>query len=189
MFERFTESARNAVVSAQEYAREFQHSEITAGHVLLGLVADEQGVAAAVVRHLGVDQAALRTAVAAYDSADADALRSLGIDLDEVRRRAEQAFGPGALERPRRQRTGLFGHRRVGGSGHLPFDAESKAALEGALREALARHDRHIGTEHLLLGLVTTRPGTALALLGRLGVTQDVDALRALVDQELGRAA
>jgi len=30
---------------------------------------------------------------------DADALASIGIDLDEVRRRVEEAFGPGALER------------------------------------------------------------------------------------------
>jgi hypothetical protein len=32
---------------------------------------------------------------------DADALASIGIDLDEVRRRVEEAFGPGALERTR----------------------------------------------------------------------------------------
>jgi len=189
MFERFTEPARAAVVSAQGYAREFQHSEITAGHVLLALVADDQQVAGAVLDQLGVDRVALRAAVAAYDTPDKEALRTLGIDLDEVRRQAEQAFGAGALDRPRRQRAGLFGHRRVGGSGHLPFDTESKAALEGSLREALARHDRHLGTEHLLLGLLTTRPGTAIALLSRLGVTADLAAIRGLIDQVLGRAA
>jgi hypothetical protein len=32
---------------------------------------------------------------------DADALASIGIDLDEVRRRVEELFGPGALERTR----------------------------------------------------------------------------------------
>ncbi len=35
---------------------------------------------------------------------DADALASIGIDLDEVRRRVEEAFGPGALERTRAAR-------------------------------------------------------------------------------------
>jgi len=30
---------------------------------------------------------------------DAEALATIGIDLDEVRRRVEEAFGPGALER------------------------------------------------------------------------------------------
>jgi ATP-dependent Clp protease ATP-binding subunit ClpA len=189
MFEQFTRPARAAVVAAQELAREFQHSEVTAGHLLLGVVADDQQVAAAVIDRLGVDRAALRAAIAAYEAPDAEALRTLGIDLDQVRRQAEQAFGPGALDHPRRQRRGLFGHRRIGGSGFVPFDAEAKAALEGALREALARHDRHIGTEHLLLGLLTTRPGSVIALLGRLGVVADLEAIRSLVDQELGRAA
>jgi hypothetical protein len=32
---------------------------------------------------------------------DAEALATIGIDLDEVRRRVEEAFGPGALERTR----------------------------------------------------------------------------------------
>jgi hypothetical protein len=32
---------------------------------------------------------------------DAEALASIGIDLDEVRRRVEEQFGPGALERTR----------------------------------------------------------------------------------------
>jgi len=35
---------------------------------------------------------------------DADALATIGIDLDEVRRRVEEAFGPGALERTRAAR-------------------------------------------------------------------------------------
>jgi ATP-dependent Clp protease ATP-binding subunit ClpA len=189
MFEQFTRPARAAVAAAQEVAREFQHSEITAGHLLLGLLADDRQVAAVVVDQLRVDRAALRAAIAAYDSPDAEALRILGIDLEQVRRQAEQAFGPGALDRPRRQRRGLFGHRRVGGNGFVPFDVEAKAALEGALREALARHDRHIGTEHLLLGLLTTRSGSVIALLRRLGVVVDLEAIRGLIDQELGRAA
>ena len=32
---------------------------------------------------------------------DPEALATIGIDLDEVRRRIEEAFGPGALERTR----------------------------------------------------------------------------------------
>jgi hypothetical protein len=35
---------------------------------------------------------------------DADALARIGIDLDEVRRRVEESFGPGALERTRAMR-------------------------------------------------------------------------------------
>lgn len=35
----------------------------------------------------------------AWARRDADALRAIGIDLDEVRRMAEESFGPGALDR------------------------------------------------------------------------------------------
>ena len=47
------------------------------------------------------DLAARRGGAAGGSAADADALAALGIDLDEVRRRVEEAFGPGALDRPR----------------------------------------------------------------------------------------
>ena len=72
---------------------------------------------------------------------DAEALATLGIDLDEVRRQVEDAFGPGALERTRAAsgRGAPFG-------GHIPFERAAKKALELALREALrarARLHRH----------------------------------------------
>jgi hypothetical protein len=35
---------------------------------------------------------------------DPQALEAIGIDLEEVRRRAEQSFGPGALDRTRAAR-------------------------------------------------------------------------------------
>ncbi len=41
---------------------------------------------------------------------DPDALETIGIDLDEVRRRVEATFGPGALERTRAGRSWL--HQR-----------------------------------------------------------------------------
>ena len=39
------------------------------------------------------------------DSADAEALASIGIDLDEIKRRVEESFGPGAA-RPRARAAG-----------------------------------------------------------------------------------
>ncbi len=189
MFERFTDAARNAVVSAQEYARTFGHPEIGAGHVLLGAVEDDQQVAGRVLDQLGVDRRRLIRSVEHQGSPDADALRTLGIDLDEVRRQAEIAFGPGALDRTRRQRKGLFGHRIVGGAGHIPFNAEAKSSLEAALQVALAEHHRSIGTEHLLLGLLATTPGTAMLLLRSVGVQESEAAIKSRVLRELGRAA
>jgi hypothetical protein len=75
---------------------------------------------------------------------DASALAAIGIDLDAVRRSVEESFGPGALSGRRRRR-----------GGHLPLCPKAKRALERSLREALALSDRHIGPEHILLGLAS----------------------------------
>jgi ATP-dependent Clp protease ATP-binding subunit ClpA len=187
MFERFTEAARFAVLSARVEAEELGARALDAEHLLLGVLTDRDGVAATVLRELGVDAEAVRTRLRSAGPSDTDALRTLGIDLDEVRRRAEAAFGPGALDRPRRQRSGLFGHRSTGG--HLPLGKEARSALELSLRAALARHERSIGTEHLLLGLLRTDRGSALRLLRAAGSPLDRDGLEDRITQALRRAA
>jgi hypothetical protein len=109
---------------------------------------------------------------------DAAALATLGIDLDEVRRQVEEAFGPGALERTR---AAGAGRRRLGG--RIPFDRATKKALELALREAVRFEHRHLGTEHLLLGLLQVE-GAAGEILAERGI--QLDATRTAV-QEMGR--
>lgn len=54
MFERFTESARQVVVKAQEEARELRHSQIDTEHQLLGLLADPDSGASRVLKSFGV---------------------------------------------------------------------------------------------------------------------------------------
>lgn len=188
MFERFTRAARDVVVAAQQHARDAGHGEIGATDVLAAVLDDTDGIPALVLRDLGV--ASADPAVVAeqtFDPDDAAALGSLGIDLDAVRGRVEQTFGPGALDRRRRQRPGLFGRR--GGAGHLPFASEAKASLELALREALAEGHRYIGTEHLFLGLLATEQGSALRALRRLGVAEDRPGLKRRVLAEIAKAA
>ncbi len=50
MFERFTERARQVVVLAQEEARGLKHNYIGTEHILLGLLREEEGLAARVLR-------------------------------------------------------------------------------------------------------------------------------------------
>ena len=119
------------------------------------------------------DLAARRTAPPADGDVDADALAALGIDLDEVRRRVEEAFGPGALDRARAPKRRFLG-------GHIPFAKEAKKALELALREALALKHNYIGTEHILLGLLHAE-GAAHDVLVERGVLLDV--ARVIVDE------
>ncbi len=60
MFNRFTERARKVIVYAKEEARRFNHDYIGTEHLLLGLVREGEGVAAAVLQKLGLDLETIR---------------------------------------------------------------------------------------------------------------------------------
>src|ERR1700730_12073403 len=64
-FDRFTKRARHVLTLAQEEARSFQHNYIGTEHLLLGLVREGEGVAAQVLRNLGVEVNQVRSAVEA----------------------------------------------------------------------------------------------------------------------------
>ena len=72
MFERFTERARRVVVLAQEEARALSHNYIGTEHILLGLIHENEGVAA-------------------------KSLESIGISLDVVRTQVEEIIGEGRI--------------------------------------------------------------------------------------------
>ena len=69
-FEKFTERARKVVVLAQDEARHFNHNYIGTEHLLLGLIREEEGIAAR-------------------------ALGEFGVHLDEAREQVESIVGHG----------------------------------------------------------------------------------------------
>src|SRR5438046_638884 len=86
----------------------------------------------------------------------ADALRTVGIDLDAVLARIEESFGPGALDvppQPGRQ------------WGRIPFTKRARKVLGLAVREAVHLRHHYIGTEHILLGLIREGDGLAAKVL------------------------
>lgn len=174
MFELFTPAARAVVVSAQEHARLLGHHEIGDGHLLLGVLTQTDGLGATILHTSGVALDAATTVLAGLGSnaVDTAALASIGIDLREVRHRAEATFGRGALDGPRRQHPGLFRHRKVPAA-VVPSTAAAQQALRQSEHEAGALGDHHIATEHLLLGLLTDPQSTAATILGQLGATLD----------------
>ena len=72
-------------------------------------------------------------------------------------------------------------------SGHLQFTPRVKRVLENSLREAMQMGQSYISTEHLLLGIVREGEGTALEVLGRMGVTGD--DVRAALNDLVGQSA
>ncbi|MFV0133682.1 Clp protease N-terminal domain-containing protein [Streptomyces sp. HMX87] len=173
MFERFTKDARAVVKGAVELAEGAGARTVEAGHLLLALLDREGSRASFALAALGVSgegEAAVRQALAearrraGLSQAEADALAGLGIDVAEVVARAEEVHGVGAMSGDRQDK-GWW-------SGRTGFGSDAKDVLEKALRVAVARRDRHIGDEHILLAL-TVRPGVPAEVLADRGVTHE----------------
>ena len=183
MFERFTDKARKVVILAKNKAAERGDDQIRPVHMLYGLTAAD-GVAARALTALGVDAAAVERELGRAGGAspgppgapdmaaggDAEALAAIGIDLDEIKRRIEESFGPGALDR-----VPLTPKGPPNWTGRLPLSEAAKLSLAQSLREARALHHSYIGTEHVLLGLMRVaerqpRGGFAAATLPDLGL-------------------
>ena len=128
MFERFTDQARRVIVLAQEETRLLNHNYIGTEHILLGLVHEADGGAA-------------------------QALESLGVSLEAVRRQVEEIIGEGGSPP----------------AGHIPFTPRAKKVLELSLREAIQLGHNYIGTEHILLGVLREGEGVACQVLVKLG--------------------
>ena len=72
MFERFTDRARRVVVLSQEEARLLNHNYIGTEHLLLGMLADGEGLAARVLESLGVELLDVRAIAANLSGAELD---------------------------------------------------------------------------------------------------------------------
>ena len=196
MFERFTDKARQVVVLAKGKATERGDDQIRPVHMLYGLAAAD-GVAARVLTAVGVDAAAVDRELGRAsgappgalasgnetDGGDAEALAAIGIDLDEIKRKIEDSFGPGALER-----VPLTPRGPLNWTGRLPLNDQAKLSLALSLREARALHHNYIGTEHLLLGLLRVAeryPHGDLAAVTLRDLDLDPARVRTLVLDEL----
>jgi ATP-dependent Clp protease ATP-binding subunit ClpC len=62
-FDKFTEQAKRALVRSQQEAQRLHHTHIGTEHLLLGLVRDEESVAAKILARLGVAPRQVRRAV------------------------------------------------------------------------------------------------------------------------------
>jgi ATP-dependent Clp protease ATP-binding subunit ClpA len=170
MFERFTDRARQVVRNAVSASEQMGHRRVGTEHLLLGMLAGDGGVARTVLDSAGVRAEEVKVQIQRFLGQDAEALEAIGIDLEAVKAKIEETFGPGAMEAldspPKR---GWFRRRGVT-SGHRPFTPRAKKVLELSLREALALKCNYIGTEHLLLGLLREGNGLAAKILADAGL-------------------
>jgi len=92
--------------------------------------------------------------IAEGEGGGAQALGALGIALPSARTEVEVMVGRG----------------KTMPAGQIPFTPRAKKVLELSLLEARELGDQHIGTEHLLLGLVREGEGVAVQVLRTLRV-------------------
>jgi ATP-dependent Clp protease ATP-binding subunit ClpA len=196
MFERFTDHAREVVLGARREATDLGHSYVGTEHLLLALLAPGSGAAGVVLREAGLDHDRVRAdtdrlvsaSTNALGAEDAAALEAIGIDLDAVRAKVEESFGPGALKPTPPAIRGFLFRNRGGEPGGVPrFTGRAKKVLELSLREALRLHHNYIGTEHLLLGLLREGDGLAARVIHDAGI--DFDDLRRHTLAALDQAA
>jgi ATP-dependent Clp protease ATP-binding subunit ClpC len=153
MFVRFTDKSRTSVEAAFEEARMLGHDALGDEDLLLGILRADEGVAAEALSSLGVT---LEDAREESEGMLSEALSSIGISLEDIRREAGDAFD-----------MSLPDDRKI------PYSPRAKNALVRARKEMRRLGDNQLGTEHVLLGILGNEDGTAVRMLGRLGVSPE----------------
>lgn len=174
--------------AAATVCRRFDHEYIGTEHVLLA-IAEDGGMPARVLAERGLSAAAIQAELVriiglgrgAARDLDADALAILGIDLDEIRRRVEEQFGPGALDRAAISAdpddTLVNPYRCIA--------PRLKRAFEIAAREA---RGFPVSPSEVLIGLASVEGSVAARILHAHGITVD-DLRTALGDDDSGPLA
>jgi ATP-dependent Clp protease ATP-binding subunit ClpA len=144
---------------AETEARALGHSYIGTEHLLLALLSCRTGSATVALERLGVisdeirDRLLSKLARPAAAGIDAEALATLGIDLQRVREHVDGTFGPGALERTR--------------SGCMRIAPRAKLVLAYAVDEA---NGQPVTDSHVLIGLLRSRDSLAARVLAEFDV-------------------
>ena len=162
----YTSRAKKVLELSMEQARDLNHRYVGTEHLLLGLIAEQKGIAAQVLHDRGVT----------LDTAVAETVRILGEPKDRPPGRFNAvAFVEGQGERVE------FVRRKT--SGHLepptPILAELIRAAETIATEFFASHATVV---HATIALLRRGEGFAIAILDRLGCdrAKAVEALEAV---------
>jgi ATP-dependent Clp protease ATP-binding subunit ClpA len=156
----YTSRAKKVLELAMTEARELDHSYVGTEHLLLGLLREEKGIAAQVLRDAGLE----------LDAARAETRRLLGAQLPPSPRPAEGGTA-------RRQGAAAGG---AGGAPAIQLTHRARRVLAFAREDATRFGHPETGTEHILFALLREGEGEASVLLDALRV--DRAALRDAVD-------
>ena len=145
MLTRFKDGTRRSVEAAFEETRMLGHDSLGDEDLLLGVLRADEGIGAAALASLGVT---LEDAREESEQMLSAALSSVGISLEEMRREAGDAFD-----------------MRLPDDRKIPFSPRAKNVLVQARKEMRWLGDNYLGTEHVLLGILGNKDGTAVRML------------------------
>ena len=183
-FEKFSERARRVLTLAQEEAERFNHTYIGTEHILLGLVREDEGVAAKVLTNLGVSLSKLRSAVEftmgrgeKQSSGEVGltprAKRIIELAIDEARQLGHNYIGTEHL---------LLGLLREGGGVATGILDSFSITLERARTETMRSLSQGAPKPR------TTRTTSRTPALDQMGIDLTVAARAGKLDPVIGRA-
>jgi ATP-dependent Clp protease ATP-binding subunit ClpA len=170
-----TPRAKKVMELAIDEARSLQHHYVGTEHILLGLVREGEGIAAGVLESLGVNLQRVRASTNRVLSRSASSTEvSWQADKDDIivtdqevsPLQDEDDFTPAPAREP----------EDVPGV----FTVRARRALDAAKEEAHKLQHNYVGTEHLLLGLISEEKGLASQILQDIQV--DRETIRGLID-------
>ena len=186
MFEHCDPNTMIVVDTALQQARDFGHNYVGTEHLLLALVRHRDLLPASVGALLPrAEDVESRLAAHMGEPArprDAELLKLVGIDLEEVRASVRRSFGSDALDRlgrrrvhqpwqpwrrPSRRCTSLL-------AGSMSAASRFKEAFERARRDSERRHREFIDPVTLLVGMIDVEDAMSNRLLRDTGVDPHV---------------
>lgn len=174
---RLDRAGERYVIAGAEEARRLGHGYVGTEHVLLALTRNPDGGAARILGRLGVTHEDIEGSACLAQlwapRIDPNALAALGIDLETVRDRLEESFGPGALERTQ------AGLPDAAGGAIQCVAPRLKRSLEAAVERA---GDHPLRDEHVLLGMLSVSDSLAANVLAEFDVS--LVAAEALVQSQ-----
>jgi ATP-dependent Clp protease ATP-binding subunit ClpA len=190
MFDRCDATTGEIVDAAIRAAHELGHNYLGTEHLLLALAQRRHLLPGAVARLLpdaGVVRSGIVSLIGEPLRQDSELLRSLGVDLEQVRNAVRRTFGDEAIERLGRRRVHqpwqpwLRPSRRCTTllAGSMTVARRAKVAFERAGREADRRGRPAIDPASLLLGIVEVEDALANRLLRDNGI--DPEQIRGML--------
>ncbi|TET21908.1 MAG: ATP-dependent Clp protease ATP-binding subunit [Candidatus Stahlbacteria bacterium] len=144
MYEQFTQRVRRIFNNARREAIRLRHDHVGPEHILLALIQEKESAAAQV-------------------------LANLSVNLDEVRENLAASLEEGHVTIPFNE---------------IPFDEDARAVINYSIEESRAMNHNYVGTEHVLLGLLRTETSIASQVLA--GMDIDLDTIREEIARILG---